>query len=346
MKAAVFYGKGDIRVDEVPDPHIKDPTDVIVKIKYACICGSDLWPFRGYSSRQKGTRIGHEFMGVVEEVGPGVKKIKKGDFVIAPFSRSCGVCPECKSGMSSSCRNGGYWGEEGYDGGQGEKVRVPNADYMLFVVPKDKVKEKVMPSLMAITDVFCTGHHAAVCAGVSKGKTVAVVGDGAVGLCAVLASKRLGAKKIILLSSHKDRAEVGKKFGGTDIVSTRGNEAISMVRKLTGDAGVDCVLECVGTDESWKTALSIVRKGGRIGWVGVPYGVTSSINIGDLFSDNIGIMGGKAPAASLIPTFLPEILSGKLNPGLVFTKTISLSQIQEGYEAMDKRKAIKVLIKF
>lgn len=346
MKAAVFYGKGDIRVDEVPESHVKNPTDVIVKIKYACICGSDLWPFRGFSSRQKGTRIGHEFMGIVEEVGPNVKKIKKGDFVLAPFSRSCGVCPECKNGMSSSCRNGGYWGEEGYDGGQGEKARVPNADHMLFVVPKDKLKEKIMPSLMALTDVFCTGYHAAICAGVSKGKTVAVIGDGAVGLCAVLASKRLGAEKIILLSSHKDRAEIGRKFGVTDIVSKRGNDGVKEISKLTEYTGVDSVLECVGSDQSWETAFKVVRKGGRIGWVGVPYEVTQPINIGDLFSDNIGIMGGKAPAASLIPQFLPEVLSRKLNPGLVFTETINLSQIQEGYEAMDKRKAIKVLIRF
>ncbi len=346
MKAAVFYGPHDIRVDKVQEPHIKDSSDVVIKIKYACICGSDLWPFRGFSSRQKGTRIGHEFMGIAEEVGLNVKKIKKGDFVLAPFSRSCGICPECKFGMSSSCRNGGYWGEEGYDGGQGEKARVPNADYMLFIVPKSKLKEKLMPALMTLTDVFCTGHHAAICAGVTKGKIVVVIGDGAVGLCAVLASKRLGAKKIILLSSHKDRAEVGRKFGATDIVSNRGEKAVAEARKLTGDVGADCVLECVGTDESWKTAFAIVRKGGRIGWVGVPYGVSKSINIGDLFSDNIGIMGGKAPAASLIPQFISEVLSGKFDPSPIFTKTISLSQIQEGYEAMDKREAIKVLIKF
>lgn len=345
MKAAVFYGKGDIRVEEVPDPHIKNPTDAIVKVKYSCICGSDLWPFRGISERGSGTRIGHEFMGIVEEVGLKVKKIKKGDFVIAPFSRSCGRCQECKNGMSASCRNGGYWGEEGYDGGQGEKMRVPNADYMLFPIPKYKLKEELMPALLALTDVFCTGHHAAVCAGVSKGKTVVVVGDGAVGLCAVLASKRLGAKKIVLLSSHKDRAEVGKKFGATDIVKSRGEKAVAEIKRLTNDTGADCVLECVGNEQSRQTAFAIVRKGGKIGWVGVPYGVTSSINIGDLFSDNIGIMGGKAPAASLIPQFIPEVLSGKLSPGLVFTKTIALSQIQEGYEAMDKREAIKVMIK-
>lgn len=345
MKAAVFYGPFDIRIDEVPDPHIQDTQDVIVKVKYACICGSDLWSYKGLSDRDKGTRIGHESIGLVEEVGPGVSKIKKGDFVIAPFSRSCGRCPECKAGMNSSCRNGGYWGEDGYDAGQGEKLRVPNADHMLTVIPKDKAKEKLMPAILALTDVLCTGHHAALCAGVGKGKTVAVVGDGAVGLCAILASKQLGAGKIILLSTHEDRAKIGRKFGATDIVNARGDKAFKEVRKLTADAGADCVLECVGTRESWQEALAIVRKGGRIGWVGIPHDVPP-INLEDMFSENIGIMGGKAPSASLIPELLPEVLSGKLDASAIFTKTINLSQIAEGYEAMDKRKAIKVMIKF
>src|SRR3989344_7626029 len=188
MKAAIFYGPRDIRIDEVPTPHIQNSKDAIVKVKYACICGSDLWPYRGLSSRKSGSRIGHEFMGIIEEVGQDVTKIKKGDFVIAPFTRNCGTCPECRMGITSSCRNSGYWGEDGYDSGQGDMVRVPKADHMLIVVPKNKVKEKFMKAYAALTDVMCTGHHAAVCAGVEKGKTVAVIGDGAVGLCAVLAS--------------------------------------------------------------------------------------------------------------------------------------------------------------
>jgi len=345
MKAAVFYGPHDIRVNDVPTPHVQSPKDAIVKVKYACICGSDLWSYRGISSRKIGSRIGHEFMGIVEYVGRGVAKIKKGDFVIAAFSRSDGTCPECMAGIPSSCRNGGYWGVDGFDGGQGEKVRVANADNMLTVVPKSKAKGKLMKALIALTDVMCTGHHAAVCADVTKGKTVAVIGDGAVGLCAVLASRRLGAKQIILLSTHKYRAKIGRKFGVTDIVDARGNEAFKKVRKLTNDTGVDCVLECVGTKESWETAFAIVRKGGRIGWVGVPHDVPS-INISEMFSENIGIMGGRAPSATYIPQLLPEVLSGKLDPSPVFTKTINLSQIAEGYEAMDKRKSIKVLIKF
>jgi threonine dehydrogenase-like Zn-dependent dehydrogenase len=345
MKAAVFYGPHDIRVNNVPNPSVQNSKDAILKVKYACICGSDLWSYRGLSPRKKGSRIGHEFVGIVEEIGSGVTEIKKGDFVIAPFSRSCGICPECKKGITSSCRQGGYWGVDGYDGGQGEKVRVPNADHMLIVIPKNKVKEKLMKAFTALTDVMCTGHHAAICAGVTKGKNVAVIGDGAVGLCAVLASRRLGAKQIILLSTHKDRAEIGRKFGATDIVGVRGNEAFKKVRKLTNDTGADCVLECVGTRDSWKTAFAIVRKGGRIGWVGIPHDVPP-INISDMFSENIGIMGGRAPAATYITQLLPEVLSGKLDASAVFTKTISFSQIAEGYEAMDKRKAIKVLIKF
>ncbi|MFI5241195.1 MAG: zinc-binding dehydrogenase, partial [Microgenomates group bacterium] len=323
----------------------QNPMDAIVKVKYACICGSDLWPYRGLSVRKSGSRIGHEFIGIVEEIGSGVTKIKKEDFVIAAFSRSCGVCPECKKGITSSCRNGGYWGIDGYDGGQGEKVRVPNADHMLIVVPKEKAKEKLMPAFAALTDVMCTGHHAAICAEVGKEKTVAVIGDGAVGLCAVMACKRLKAKQIILLSTHKDRAKIGKKFGATDIVSARGNEAFEKVRKLTDDTGVDCVLECVGKNDSWETAFAIARKGGRIGWVGVPH-TTAPINISEMFSENIGIIGGRAPSNTYIRELFPEVLSGQLDPSPIFTKTISLYQIKEGYEAMDKRKAIKVLIEF
>ncbi len=344
MKAAVFYGPGDIRIDNVPDPKLKDPEDVIVHVSYSCICGSDLWSFRGQSDREKGTVIGHEFIGVIEEVGSKVKSLKKGDFVIAPFSRSCGLCQECRAGISSSCRNGGYWGEGGFNACQGEKVRVPNADRILFVVPKNKLSDKLMPSLLALSDVLCTGYHAAVCAGVDKQKAVAVIGDGAVGLCAVLASKYLGAGKIVFLSSHKDRAKLGSKYGAGAIVSSRGEKGIKDARKLTDDLGFDCVLECVGTAQSWKTAFAIVRKGGRIGWVGIPHDV-APINIGDFFSENIGIMGGRAPAASYIPKLLPAVLAGKLDTSGIFNKTIKLSQVQEGYDAMDKREAIKVLIK-
>lgn len=344
MKAAVFYKPKDIRVEEVEEPKIKGSDEAIVRITYSCICGSDLWYWRGLTARNEGSRIGHEFIGVVESVGKGVKKIKKGDFVIAPFSRSCGKCPECKNGIQSSCRNRGYWGLDGVEGGQGEKIRVSNADVMLFKFPKN-TKEKLMPSLLTLSDVLCTGYHAAISAGVGKGATVAVIGDGAVGLCAVLASKFLGAKKIILLSTHKDRAKVGKKFGATTIIAARGKEAAKKVLALTGDAGADCVLECVGTRVSWEDAFSMVRRGGRIGWVGVPHDV-APINMSDMFSLNIGVMGGVAPAANYIPKLLPAVLSGKLDASAVFTKTINLADIKKGYEAMDRRSDIKVLIKF
>jgi threonine dehydrogenase-like Zn-dependent dehydrogenase len=344
MKAAIFKSLRKIEVQEVENPKLVKPTDAIVKITYSCICGSDLWSFRGQSTRAKGSLIGHEFIGIVESVSSKVKKLKKGDLVISPFSISCGICPECKAGIASSCRNSESWGAGSNGACQAEKVRVPYADNMLTVVPKSKAKDSLMPSLLTLSDVMCTGYHAAVCAGVEKGKTVAVIGDGAVGLCGVLSAKILGAKKIILLSSHKDRALIGKKFGATDIVSVRGDFAFKQVRKLTGDLGVDCVLECVGSKESWGQAFKIVRKGGRIGWVGIPHDV-APIEIGNMFADNIGIMGGRAAALNYIPKLLPQVLSGKINPGIVFNKTIKLEDIQQGYDAMDSRRAIKVMIK-
>ncbi|HVZ11716.1 MAG TPA: zinc-binding dehydrogenase [Patescibacteria group bacterium] len=344
MKAAIFYGPRDIRVDEVPDPRIKSQDEAIVKITHSCICGSDLWSFRGLSARNIPSRIGHEFMGIVESVGKKVKKVKPGDFVISPFSIGCGVCPECMTGTSGSCRNLQGWGSGDLDACQGEKVRVPHADYMLFVVPKSKLKDSLIPSLLTLSDVFCTGYHAAISAGVDKNKAVAVIGDGAVGLCAVASAKILGAKKIILMSTHADRAKIGKKLGATEIVAVRGEKAKAAVRKLTKDAGADCVLECVGNKSSWQDALAIVKKGGRIGWVGVPHEV-ELIDMASMFPQNIGIMGGRASAAAYIPKLLPLVLSGKVNPGLVFTKTIKLDDIQKGYEAMDSRREIKVMIK-
>ncbi len=345
MKAGIYYSPNDIRVENVPDPKLKNPTEAIIKVKYACICGSDLWSYRGIASKDKGQRIGHEFLGEVVETGSKVKKIKVGDLVLAPFWYCCGVCPECKNGISSSCRNGGAWGGNGYDGGQGEMIRAPFADSCLFVIPKGQTSEKMLKSILPLTDVMCTGHHAAVSAGVEKGKTVVVVGDGAVGLCAVLASQRLKAKKIILISTHPDRARIGRKFGATKIISARGEQAIKQVKKLTLDAGADCVLECVGTKESWEDSQQMVRAGGMVGFVGVPQGVPG-ISVRDLFSRNFGVKGGRAPAADYIPELLKDVLSGKLDPSPIFTKEITIDQLAEGYKAMDKREAIKVLIKF
>jgi threonine dehydrogenase-like Zn-dependent dehydrogenase len=343
MKAAIFLGKGKIEVQDVPDPAIQNPGDAIVKVTYTCICGSDLWWYRGLLPRENGP-IGHEFMGIVEEIGEGVKNVNVGDLVVAPFLISDGTCPECQVGITSSCRNVQRWGSEGNDAGQGEKVRVPLADGTLFVIPRNDKTGQIMPALLPLSDVLCTGHHAAICAEVGNGSTVLVIGDGAVGLCAVAASKRLGASRIFLGSTHPDRAEVGKKFGATDVIEARGEEAIQQVKVKTDNLGVDCVLECVGTAESWETAFGAVRDGGNIGAVGLPYEIPD-IPISKIFWRNIGIKGGPAPAAHYIPELMPDVISGKLNVSAVFTMTVSLSDIAKGYEAMDQRRAIKVLVR-
>ena len=344
MKATIFLGPGKIEVQEVPNPVIQNPDEAIVKVTYSCICGSDLWPYRGLTPRDPNSRIGHEFMGIVEAIGETVQNVKVGDLVVAPFVPVDGTCPECLAGMSSACRNRKSWGAGGYDGCQGEKVRVPLADGTLFVIPKDKVTEKMMPALLPLSDVLCTGHHAAVSAGVGPGKTVAVVGDGAVGLCAVAASKRLGAKRIILISTHQDRAAIGKKFGATDIVEKRDEEAAKEIKVKTNDLGVDCVLECVGLPASWETAFGAVRPGGSIGFVGVPVNVPDIV-VRKLFESNVGVKGGRAPAATYIPQLMPDVLSGKLDVSAIFTKTIPLSEVAQGYKDMDERKEIKVMIK-
>ena len=345
MKAGVFYGPHDIRVEDVPDPKIEKPTDAIVKITYTCICGSDLWFYRGITDKQVCAPVGHEFIGEIIEIGDNVKKIKVGNFVVGPFLWCDGTCAECKKGMSSACLNGGGWGRDGTGGCQAEKLRVPLADGSLFPVPEEKRKEELMPALLTLSDVMGTGHHAAVSAGVTKGSVVAVVGDGAVGLCGVLSSKRLGAKKIILYSRHEKNYEVGKKFGATDIIKERGQEGIKKLKALTEEnIGADCVLECVGTKEAREMAILSVRPGGRIGCVGLPEDVPD-IKAGDIFWKNITIGGGISPAASYIPQLMPDILAGIIDPSPVFDLTLPLSDLAKGYEAMDKRVAIKVLIK-
>lgn len=346
MKVATFQGKGKIEVKEVADPIIQNPDEAIVKVTYSCICGSDLWFYRGLSSQEKGSRIGHEFIGVVEEVGEGVKNLKVGDYVVAPFVISDGVCPECQVGETRFCRHGLFWGTGGYDAGQGEKVRMPFADHTVVVIPNGKdLDEHLLKAILPLTDVLSTGHHAAIDGHVTAGSTVAVIGDGAVGLCAVAASKRLGASRIFLVSTHEDRAALGKKFGATDIIDVRGKEAAAKIKEATRDLGVDVALECVGTNDSWEIAKAAVRIGGNIGFVGVPHGV-ENISIPHLFGNNVGIKGSGASALHYIPQLLPDVLSGKLDVSDIFTKTISLDDIAEGYEAMDQRKAIKVVIKF
>src|SRR5207253_144395 len=264
MRATVMYGPGDVRIENVPDPQIIEPTDVVIRVTRACICGSDLWPYQKMERSDTGRVMGHEAIGVVEDVGADVRKIKRGDFVIMPFAFSDGTCAFCHEGLNTSCIHGGFFGTTEVAGAQAEAVRVPQADGTLFVLPVGK-DHALMPSLLTLSDVMGTGHHAAVAAQVSPGKTVAVVGDGAVGLCGVIAAKRLGAEQIIILGRHSDRVALAREFGATNVVSERGEEAVERVRELTGGFGVHSVLECVGLEQSMETAIGIVRPGGAVG---------------------------------------------------------------------------------
>ncbi|MFJ4187585.1 zinc-dependent alcohol dehydrogenase family protein [Kitasatospora sp. NPDC089509] len=347
MRATVIHGPNDIRIEDVPDPVIQHPTDVVVRVVNACICGSDLWAYRGVAQRVAGQRIGHEFLGVVEEVGAEVRGFAKGDLVVAPFVWSDGVCEFCLEGLQTSCPHGGFWGSVGSDGGQGEAVRVPFADGTLVKLPKEaEGDEKLLPGLLALSDVMATGHHAAVSARVRPGATVAVVGDGAVGLCGVLAAHRLGAGRIIALGRHPARTELARRFGATDVVAERGEAAVEAVKELTGGLGAQAVLEAVGTEESMRTAISITRDGGAVGYVGVPHGGSAGVDIGQMFGRNVSLNGGVAPARAYIPELLPDVLSGAIEPGLVFDRTVDLDGVPDGYRAMDDRSALKVRIAF
>jgi hypothetical protein len=338
-----MYGAGDVRVENVPDAQIIEPTDALVVVTRAAICGSDLWPYKGMQPDETGRRMGHEFIGIVEAVGSEVRKIKAGDLVAAPFAWSDGTCIYCQEGLQTSCLHGGFWGGTKLDGGQGEAVRVPQADGTLVPLPVDK-DHALMPSLLTLTDVMATGHHAALAAKVGPGKSVAVVGGGAVGLCGVLATRRLGAEQIILLDRHPDRIALAREFGATDIVSERGEEAIARVRELTKGLGVQSVLECVGYEESTRTALSIARPGGAVGRVGVPQHETMPAV--PTFFSNITIAGGPAPARAYIGELLPDVLAGRIEPGRVFDWVGRLDYVPDGYRAMNNRESIKALIEF
>jgi threonine dehydrogenase-like Zn-dependent dehydrogenase len=341
MRATVMYGAGDVRVEDVPDAAIVEPTDALLRVTRACICGSDLWPYNQMEHTDHGRRMGHEFIGVVEDAGADVRTVKRGDVVVAPFAWSDGTCLFCKEGLQTSCLHGGWWGGK-LDGGQGEAVRVPQADGTLVVLPVGE-DDALMPSLLTLSDVMGTGHHAALAARVARGHSVAVVGDGAVGLCGVLAAKRLGAEQIILLGRHEDRIALGRDFGATDIVSERGDEGIERVRELTGGLGVQSVLECVGHDLSMETALGIVRPGGAVGRVGVPQHEQLPTTR-QTFFDNVTISGGPAPARAYIEELLPDVLEGRIEPGRVFDRTGSLADVPDGYRAMNERESIKFLI--
>ncbi|MGW9197022.1 zinc-dependent alcohol dehydrogenase family protein [Micromonospora chersina] len=347
MRATVIHGPNDVRVEEVPDAAVRTPTDAVVRTVLACICGSDLWAYRGVAQRQPGQRIGHEFLGVVEAVGAEVGSVRVGDLVVAPFVWSDGTCDFCREGLHTSCPHGGFWGSVGSDGGQGEAVRVPYADGTLVKLPAEAAgDERLLTALLALSDVLATGHHAALAARVRPGATVAVVGDGAVGLCGVLAAKRLGAEQIIALGRHTARTDIARSFGATDVVAERGEAAIAAVRELTKGQGAHAVLEAVGTEDSMRTAISIARDGGAVGYVGVPHGGSAGVDIGQMFNRNVALAGGVAPARAYIPELLADVLAGTIDPSPVFDRSVTLDGVPDGYRAMDERTALKVRITF
>jgi threonine dehydrogenase-like Zn-dependent dehydrogenase len=341
MRALVFNDAYSVTLQDVPDPEITQSTDAIVRVVATCVCGSDLWYYRGETRRRVGTRIGHEFIGVVEEIGTDVGGVAVGDFVISPFTYSDGTCVHCLHGVPTSCIHGGVYASRGVDGGQGELVRVPQADGTLVVVPGGRPDDALIPHLLALTDVTGTGHHAAVSAGVVPGSVVAVVGDGAVGLSGVLAARRLGAERIIALSRNPARQAVATAFGATDLVDLRGEDAVGAVVELTGGIGADATLECVGTGESVNTAFAIARPGSRVGFVGVPHGVEFPVGIA--FTNNVGLAGGVAPVRTYIPELLDDVLAGTIEPGRVFDLEVEFENLAEGYAAMDERRAIKAM---
>jgi len=343
MRATIMYRAGDVRVENVPDATIVNPTDALVRVTCACICGSDLWPYRSLEPTEEGRRMGHEAIGVVEAIGPEVHSVKIGDLVIMPFAYSDGTCDFCRQGLHTSCIHGGFFGVGEVAGAQAEAVRVPQADGTLFALPVGE-DHALMPSLLTLSDVMGTGHHAAVSARVGPGKIAAVVGDGAVGLCGVIAAKRLGAERIIMLGRHPDRIKLAREFGATDVVSERGEKAVERVRELSGGHGAHCVLECVGHGESMQTAIRITRAGGTVGRVGVPQEEDMPASLPAFFG-NITVSGGPAPVRAYIEKLLPDVLEGRIEPGKVFDRVIGLREVPQGYQAMNDRKAIKVMVK-
>lgn len=351
MRATLLYGPGDIRVGDVPDPVLREPTDALVRVTHSCICGSDLWPYKSTPEAPGGRRIGHEFIGVVEEVGAEVAALRPGDRVIAPFAYSDNTCAHCRRGVQTSCVNGGYWASERadgvVDGGQGQYVRSPLADGTLVKIP-DGTDDKLAPALLTLSDVMGTGHHAALGAGVAAGAVAAVVGDGAVGLCGVLAARRLGAERVVLLGRHDGRWRVARGFGATDRVTARGGDAVAAVMELTDGIGADAVLECVGTRDALDTALAIARPGAAVGFVGVPQDLTDGyapLPLRPMFSRNVALRGGVAPVRQYLPELLADVLSGALDPSPVFDLELPLERAADGYRAMNDRTAIKVLLR-
>jgi threonine dehydrogenase-like Zn-dependent dehydrogenase len=336
MRGAVIYGPGDVRFEDRADPEIIEPSDAVIRMLATCVCGSDLWDYRGINAVTAPTPIGHEYCGIVEEVGPDVASIRPGQFVIGSFFASDGTCPHCLAGFQSSCLHREFVG-----GAQAEALRVPMADGTVVPTPEPPDQDMV-PSLLSLSDVMATGWFAAECANVQPGMTALVVGDGAVGLLGVLSAAQMGAERIIAMSSHQPRQQLARQFGATDVVTERGDEGVARIKDLTGGVGADATLECVGTSESMTQAMRSTRPGGFVGFVGVPHGVT--LDGHELFYSHVGLRGGPVPARRFLPQLIDLVWNRKLDPGRVFDLTLPLSQVADGYRAMDERRAIKALL--
>lgn len=337
MKGAVLYGPRDIRFEERTAPEIVKPTDAIIKISATCVCGSDLWPYRGINPVTKATPMGHEYCGIVEEIGSAVTTIKRGQFVIGSFFASDNTCAHCQAGYQTSCQHKEFVGDA-----QAPMLRVPLADGTLVATP-ERPSEEMIPDLLTLSDVMGTGWFAAHAANVKPGMTVAVVGDGAVGLLGVLSARQMGAERIIAMSRHESRQTLAREFGATDIVTERDEEGVAHIMELTKGIGADAVLECVGTQQSMMQATRSTRPGGSVGYVGVPHGV--ELNGEKLFYTHVHLHGGPAPVRRFLPALIDLVWDGKINPGKVFDLTLPLNQVAEGYRAMDERRAIKTLLR-
>jgi threonine dehydrogenase-like Zn-dependent dehydrogenase len=337
MRGAVLYGPGDVRFEERAAPTIIQPTDAIITMSATCVCGSDLWPYRGIGNAAEPSLMGHEYCGIVEEVGRAVIAIKPGQFVIGSFFASDNTCPHCQAGYQSSCQHKEFVG-----GAQAPMLRVPLADGTL-VPTRDVPSEDLIPSLLALSDVMGTGWFAAEAAGVKPGATVAVVGDGAVGLLGVLSAKQMGAERIIAMSRHESRQKLAREFGATDVVTERGHDGVLRIKELTKGIGADAVLECVGTQEAMTQAIGCTRPGGSVGYVGVPHGV--ALNGEDLFYTHVHLHGGPAPVRRFLPDLINLVFNMKINPGKVFDQTLPLDRVADAYRAMDERRAIKTLLR-
>ncbi|MBL7257457.1 zinc-binding dehydrogenase [Paractinoplanes lichenicola] len=344
MRATLLYGVGDVRIEEVPDSRVVEPTDAVVRVTAACICGSDLWPYGSHPAGGAPARMGHEFVGVVDEIGAEVTSVRKGDLVVAPWVFSDGICEYCREGLTTSCTHGGMWGFGDAEGAQAEAIRVPYADGTLVKLPV-AADSALVPSLLTLSDVFGTGHHAAVRGGVAPGSSVTVIGDGAVGLLAVLAARRLGAERIVLMGRHRSRTDLGREFGATDVVAARGDEGVAAVRELTAGHGTSVVIEAVGTRAAYDQAVGAVRNGGTISRVGVPQYEEAPVGLGSLFFRNVRLTGGAAPTRAYMADLLPDVLAGTVNPGRVFDVSTDLAGVPAGYRRMADRESLKVLVR-